>query len=56
MMTQINPAVAELTEAGIRANISYYEALVQNSKDQWEQHLQVLQFWIEQLERKDNRE
>jgi len=49
-------AVAELTEAAIRANISYYESLVQNSKDQWEQYLQQLQFWIEQLEEKDNRE
>jgi len=40
----------DLTPAGIQANISYYEALVQNSKEEWNQHLESLQFWLDQLE------
>ena len=40
----------DLTPAGVQANISYYEALVQNSKEEWNQHLESLQFWLDQLE------
>ena len=43
-----------LTPAAILANIEHYEALVANAKDAWEQHLQQLQYWIEQLEEAQN--
>lgn len=39
-----------LSRQGIQANIDHYESLVAKSKDAWEQHLEQLQYWIEQLE------
>jgi hypothetical protein len=41
----------QLGPAGIQANISYYEALVQNSHEEWQQHLNELQFWLDELQR-----
>ena len=41
----------ELSQAAIEANISYYEALVQTAHNTWEQHLEQLQYWIEELEK-----
>jgi hypothetical protein len=39
-----------LSKAGILANIDHYECRVQTAKDSWEQELQQLQYWMEQLE------
>jgi len=39
-----------LSQAGISANIAYYEALVQGSKEEWQQYLEHLQYWLDQLE------
>lgn len=44
----------ELSQAAIEANIEHYEALVQNAHNEWEQHLQNLQYWMDQLERAQN--
>jgi len=40
-----------LSVEGIQANIDYYESLVAHAKDSWEQHLNTLQFWIDELEK-----
>jgi len=40
-----------LGPAGIEANIAHYEALVAQSKDAWEQHLNQLQYWLDELEK-----
>lgn len=42
--------MTKLTRAAVEANIEHYETLVRNAHDQWEQHLQRLQYWLEQLE------
>jgi hypothetical protein len=39
-----------LGPAGIRANISYYESRVHSAHNCWEQELQSLQYWMDQLE------
>jgi hypothetical protein len=39
-----------LSREGIEANIEHYEALVASAKDSWEQHVQQLQYWLDQLE------
>ena len=39
-----------LYRAGILANIDHYESRVQTAKDCWEQELQSLQYWLDQLE------
>ena len=39
-----------LSLAGISANIDHYESRVQTAKDCWEQELQQLQYWLDQLE------
>jgi hypothetical protein len=39
-----------LSPAGIKANIEHYEALVAQSKDAWQQHVEQLQYWLDQLE------
>jgi hypothetical protein len=39
-----------LGAAGILANINYYESRVQSAHDSWEQELQSLQYWMDQLE------
>lgn len=36
--------------AGIAANIDHYECRVQTAKDSWEQELQQLQYWLDQLD------
>ena len=41
----------KLTEAALLANIDHYESLVAKSKDDWEQHLQQLQYWMDELEK-----
>lgn len=46
-MIEIKP---KLSRAAIEANIEHYEALVANAKDSWEQYVQQLQYWLEQLE------
>jgi hypothetical protein len=40
----------QLSAAGIKANIDHYECRVQTAKDSWEQELQQLQYWLDQLE------
>jgi hypothetical protein len=39
-----------LSKAGILANIDHYECRVKTAKDSWEQELQQLQYWLDQLE------
>lgn len=39
-----------MTPAGIKANISYYENLVKESHEEWQQHLCSLQYWLDQLD------
>jgi hypothetical protein len=39
-----------LSIQAIKANISYYESLVKESHDIWQQHLIQLQYWLDQLE------
>jgi hypothetical protein len=41
----------KLSRAAIEANIEHYESLVSTAKDAWEQHLEQLQYWIEELEK-----
>jgi hypothetical protein len=40
----------QLGPAGIQANIAHYESRVQTAKDCWEQELQQLQYWLDQLD------
>jgi hypothetical protein len=42
-----------LSKPAIEANINYYEALVKTAHDTWEQNLQSLQYWLDQLEKAD---
>jgi hypothetical protein len=39
----------KLSNEAIKANIDYYESLVTESKELWQQHLCQLQYWLEQL-------
>jgi hypothetical protein len=39
-----------LSAEGIQANINYYENLVAESYDTWQQYVNDLQYWLEQLE------
>jgi hypothetical protein len=41
----------QLGPAGIEANIAHYEALVQNSHEDWQKHITQLQFWLDELQR-----
>lgn len=41
----------KLSRAAIEANINYYENLVQRAHNEWAQHLQNLQYWLEELEK-----
>lgn len=42
-----------LSIQAIIANISYYESLVKESNDIWQQHLAQLQYWKDQLEKRN---
>ena len=39
-----------LSLAGIAANIDHYESRVQTANDSWQQELEQLQYWLDQLE------
>ena len=39
-----------LGPAGIQANITHYESRVQSAHNCWEQELQSLQYWLDQME------
>lgn len=45
-----------LGPAGIRANIAHLEARVQQAHDNWQQELNELQSWLDQLEQLEYRE
>ena len=40
-----------LGKAGIEANISHYEARVYTAHNAWEQELQSLQYWMDELDK-----
>jgi hypothetical protein len=40
-----------LSKQGIEANIAHFEALVQNSHEEWQKHITELQFWLDELQR-----
>jgi hypothetical protein len=42
-----------LSTQAIIANISYYESLAKESQDIWQQHLVELQYWLDQLEKRN---
>ena len=50
-MQRKNMINSKLSIPAIEANINYYESLVKNAHDTWEQHLQQLQYWIDELEK-----
>jgi hypothetical protein len=41
----------KLSNEAIKANIDHYESLVSEAKENWQQHLCQLQYWLDQLER-----
>jgi len=45
----------QLGSSGIQANIAHYEARVQTAHDNWQQELNNLQYWLDQLDQLNDR-
>lgn len=46
----------QLGSSGIQANIAHYEARVQTAHDNWQQELNNLQYWLDQLDQVESKE